>query len=186
MPEYSVPKRLVPEIPFPSYSYVPGEAPHPTRDRDGHSYEEEAEDITLVPAPDPENWQKSKLYLYGIDLFNYGYYWETHEAWEDLWHALGRTGTTANFLKGIIHLAAAGIKAKQGQTGSMQKHARRAAGLLNEIRLKRPKEQPFYMGLDLNELVEWSEGVAENSAAAIKETPTTVDGGVFCFLLEPE
>jgi hypothetical protein len=29
------------------------------------------------------------LYLCGIDLFNYGYYWE-HEIWESLWHACGR------------------------------------------------------------------------------------------------
>ncbi|TGQ49534.1 DUF309 domain-containing protein, partial [Mesorhizobium sp. M1C.F.Ca.ET.210.01.1.1] len=27
------------------------------------------------------------MFRWGIDLFNHGYYWEAHEAWEPLWHA---------------------------------------------------------------------------------------------------
>jgi hypothetical protein len=179
------PPRYIPELPFPSYSYVPGEGPHPTRDPEGHSYEEETEDIALVPAPDPDDWQKSKLYLFGIDLFNHGYYWETHEAWEDLWHATGRQGKTGNFLKAIIHLAAAGIKAKQGQTNGMHKHAQRASMLLNELRLKLPEENRHYMGLNLDDLVRWSEGVAYGGEY-LKENPTQVEGGVYTFYLLPE
>jgi len=30
-------------------------------------------------------------WLYAVDLFNGGWYWEAHEAWEGFWHALGRT-----------------------------------------------------------------------------------------------
>jgi uncharacterized protein len=177
------PKRYAPDMNFPSYSYVPGEAPHPTRDEEGHSFDED--DIMLVPAPDPDQWQKSKLYLYGIDLFNYGYYWETHEAWEDLWHALGRIGKTANFLKAIIHLAAAGLKAKNGKVSSMQKHARRTATLLSEIRLQLPKEQERFMGLELDELIGWAEGVAENGDV-IKVNPEAIDDAVFTFILQPK
>ncbi|MET2831203.1 DUF309 domain-containing protein [Mesorhizobium shangrilense] len=29
----------------------------------------------------------SNAFRWGSDLFNHGYYWEAHEAWEPLWHA---------------------------------------------------------------------------------------------------
>jgi hypothetical protein len=55
-----------------------------------------------------------RAYLRGIDLFNFGYWWESHEAWEGLWRACGRRGPAADFLKGLIKLAAAGVKASTG------------------------------------------------------------------------
>ena len=48
------------------------------------------------------------------DLLNHGFYWEAHEAWETLWHAAGRKGEIADFLKGLIKLAAAAVKAREG------------------------------------------------------------------------
>lgn len=185
MTEEKVPKRYVPEIPFPSYSFVPGNAPHPTRDPEGHSFEEEKEDIALVPAPDPDNWRQSKLYLYGIDLFNHGYYWETHEAWEDLWHALGRIGDTANFLKAMIHLAAAGLKAKNGQWDAMRKHAHRTTMLLTDIKLNLKKSHPNYMGLPVGQLIQWAQTIAEKGDLVIPDAEET-DGPVFEFYLKPE
>ncbi len=73
------PPRLVSDRELPAYAYVPGESPHPTRDRDGHSFGSEPD--TPEP-PDPEDWRSCPDYLYGIDLFNHGFYWEAHEAWE--------------------------------------------------------------------------------------------------------
>jgi predicted metal-dependent hydrolase len=67
-------------------------------------------------------------------LFNAGYYWEAHEAWEGLWHAHGRLGPTANVLKGLIKLAAAGVKVRQGQPHGIITHARRAASLFEAAR----------------------------------------------------
>ena len=46
--------------------------------------------------------------LYGIDLFNHGFYWEAHEAWEGLWIACARRGPTATYLQAFITAAAAG------------------------------------------------------------------------------
>ena len=54
--------------------------------------------------PDPAMWRECREYLRGIDLFNYGYYWEAHEVWECLWHACGRQGPTSEFLKALIRL----------------------------------------------------------------------------------
>src|SRR5712692_7985241 len=99
--------RLVPEKPLPPYAYVPGRSPHPLSDPQGHSFGTKPE---RLDPPDPHYWHVCRPYLYGIDLFNHGYYWEAHEVWEGLWHACGRTGRTAAFLKGLIKLAAAGVK----------------------------------------------------------------------------
>ena len=54
------------------------------------------------------------------------YYWESHEAWESIWHAFGATGRQANFVKGLIKLAAAGVKAREGRAVGVKRHAGRA------------------------------------------------------------
>jgi Domain of unknown function (DUF309) len=54
---------------------------------------------------------RSREYLHGIDLFNHGFYWGAHEAWEGLWVACGRRGPTATYLQ-ALNLAAAGFKAR--------------------------------------------------------------------------
>ena len=70
-------------------------------------------------------------FRFGVDLFNHGYYWEAHEVWEGLWHACGRKGTLADFLKGLIRLAAAGVKAREGNPTGVIRHARRAEELFS-------------------------------------------------------
>ncbi len=74
--------RFLPERAFPPYTYVPGQAPHPIRDPAGHMHGVEPEPAELHV----EDWWNCTEYLWGIDLFNHGYYWEAHEVWEGLWH----------------------------------------------------------------------------------------------------
>jgi hypothetical protein len=121
--------RLVPNIPLPPYAYVPGRYPHPTSDPAGHSYGVEPDVPKRV---EPENWRACRPYLLGIDLFNAGFYWESHVAWESLWLACGRKGVVADFLKGLIKLAAAGVKALEGVPEGVQSHSRRAAELFRQ------------------------------------------------------
>lgn len=129
--------RYLPSHPFPAYAYVPGQQPHPIRDPRGHSYgAAEPEAIALAPA----DWARSTAFLYGIDLFNHGYYWEAHEAWEGLWRAAPDPEATA-MLHGLIKLAAAGVKARSGNLRGVARHAAGAAELF------RPLERPLY-GLD--------------------------------------
>ncbi len=138
------PPRLAPEFPLPPYSYVTGKFPHPTRDPAGHSFGH----VPPEPAPlDPNNWQNSREYLFGCDLFNHGYYWEAHEVWEGLWKACGRRGTTADFLKCLIKLAAAGVKHREGRSEGVRRHAARAAELLESVR------QDAYAGFDVRTLL---------------------------------
>jgi hypothetical protein len=123
--------RLVPDEPFPSYAYIPGRFPHPTSDPAGHSHGIEP----AVPEKlEPEKWRACRPYLYGIDLFNAGFYWESHVAWESLWLACGRTGVVAEFLKGLIKLAAAGVKALEGKSQGVHSHSGRAAELFRRVK----------------------------------------------------
>ncbi|MER9007639.1 DUF309 domain-containing protein [Mesorhizobium sp. M0862] len=35
------------------------------------------------------------MFRWGIDLFNHGYYWEAHEAWEPLWQTANQALSSA-------------------------------------------------------------------------------------------
>lgn len=103
--------------------------PHPIREPDGHSYGE-TDDAPM----DAQNVEKVKTaHHWAVDLFNFGYYWEAHEAWEVIWHAFGRHGTEADFVKALIKLAAAGVKAREGNAAGVQRHARRAGELFRSV-----------------------------------------------------
>jgi hypothetical protein len=89
---------------------------------------------TATPAAlDPARWEESAAYRYGVDLFNHGFYWEAHEAWESLWHAAGRSGPVAIWLKSLIKLAAAAVKVREGNSAGAQRHALRCMQLLQEL-----------------------------------------------------
>src|SRR5688572_10073401 len=96
--------------PFPPYSYVPGFNPHPVSDPGGHMHGRQP--LAVEPL-DPINCGASEPYRYAIDLFNHGYYWESHEAWEVLWHAAGRRGPVAIWLKALVKLAAGAVKLRE-------------------------------------------------------------------------
>lgn len=98
-------------LPFPPYRYVPGRSPHPTRDPKGHSHGRP--DPTL-DSFEPEHWQRCEVYLYGIDLFNHGYWWEAHEALELVWKTQGRQTPSGLYLQGLIQLGVALLKKHQG------------------------------------------------------------------------
>src|SRR5690606_13320988 len=80
--------------PLPPYAYTPGRFPHPVRDPQGHSFGRPPPSVSPTELAD---WRTSRVYRVGVDLFNHGYYWEAHEAWEALWNALGRRGVEADF-----------------------------------------------------------------------------------------
>ena len=72
-------------------------------------------------------------WLYALDLFNEGFYWESHEAWEAFWHALGRPNPEAKFVQGLIHLAAACVKIREGRPEGARRHTQRARTLLGDL-----------------------------------------------------
>ena len=147
------PPRLVPDRALPPYAYIPGRTPHPTRDPDGHSYGAVRESPDL---PDPDDWRSCHDYLYGIDLFNHGFYWEAHEAWEGLWVACGRQGSTATYLQALINLAAAGFKARWGSARGMRANAKTAIRLFESVARHLGSHGTQYMGLDICALADYA------------------------------
>lgn len=73
------------------------------------------------------------MFCFGLDCFNHKFYWEAHEVWEAVWHASGRSGPVADCVRGLIRLAAAGVKRAQGQPGGVTKHATGALALFEGL-----------------------------------------------------
>ena len=105
---------------LPPYTYVPGYAPHPVSAPDGH----------MQQTRPPDTWSQQDHLLWGKRLFEHGYYWEAHEAWEYLWLELGRTSEDALTVKGLIKLSASAVKCREGNATGAIRHASRAAELL--------------------------------------------------------
>ncbi len=128
--------------PFPRYRFVPGLSPHPRRDPLGHSW---GLPEPRVQALDAEAWAACGTYLRGVDLFNFAYWWESHEAFEALWRGARAGSATAELLQAIIQLAAAEIKRFSGMP--------RPAQALGERALVRLAKVPSpYLGLDVRAL----------------------------------
>lgn len=94
---------------LPPYRYVPGLQPHPLRDPGGHSFNPQAA-LARHPRWEPNDWPQLEPWLYGIDLFNAFYFWEAHEAWEELWASAERGSAPFLLLQGLIQIAAALLK----------------------------------------------------------------------------
>jgi predicted metal-dependent hydrolase len=143
---------------FPDYAFIPGKYPHPRSHPEGHSYNSEEEIVEFMNEYD---WKDSQSYLYGIDLFNNGYYWEAHEAWESVWKANGKEGTTADFIKALIKLTAASVKILQQQPSGIRDHSLSAKKIFSNIREISKKN--IYAGLSLDELISFSQYLFDNA-----------------------
>lgn len=82
--------------PLPTTSYLPGVSPRGDR------------------PPERSEPTADEGFAYGVDLFNHGFPWEAHEVWEGLWRPLPRDTSECALLQGLIHLAAACVKARSG------------------------------------------------------------------------
>ena len=136
-------------------AYIPG-GPYP---RPGESPRQAQDSPGLA-----EGWKESAAYLVGFELFNAGYYWEAHEIWEMLWNHEGRTGPISDLLRGLIKLAAAGVKVRQNQKHGVVTHGTRAAVCFDAARAV--KGSPI-LGMDLVRLSQIAASIANGP-------PTTV------------
>ena len=134
------------------------------RDTKGHSYGVELPKVSLSHE---KEWRECEPYLWGIDLFNSGYYWEAHESWEAVWHATGRSGAMADFCKALIKFAAAGVKAREGRANGVKRHAQRAKQLLESVATQIGSGQQRFMGLSLPTLVQCAEELINNPSAVV-------------------
>ena len=132
-----------------------GEGAETTEDRQWAN----APDISPPPHP-PLIWADLPThpeFQWAVQLFNAGYYWESHEAWESLWHAAGRTGALADFLKGLIKLAAAGVKLREHNWVGVERHSRRAQELFRQIEREPSPADGESVWQSLPELIEMAD-----------------------------
>lgn len=120
-----------------------------------------------MPPIAPDRWQESETYQEANRLFDAGFYWEAHEAWERLWHASHRTGPVAKMLKGLIKLAAAGVKIRELRPAGAATHAGRAQSVFQELF---HEVGPNFLGQDLGDLIVFAERTKISPALLSHET----------------
>ena len=131
-------------ISFPDRKYIPGQGIHPKKHPNGSHIPDLPAEMKLF---DADTWRISQRYLYGIDLFNFGYWWEAHEVLEELWIQTGRSTLTAKFIQGIIQISAALLKNSQ----IVQQRSSQLAGKgLSKLRL----QSGIFLGLNVEEFAE--------------------------------
>ena len=124
------------------------------RHPEGHSHG------LAAPSPGPEvgrlteTWTECASYLLGVDLFNRAYFWEAHEAWEEVWNAVGHTTSPGRLLQGMIQVSAALLKRHLGVPRGASGNFRKAGVNLEAVELECG---PVLLGLDIPE---WRSRVA--------------------------
>ncbi|MDX2478915.1 MAG: DUF309 domain-containing protein [Desulfuromusa sp.] len=129
--------------PMPEYRHLPFQNAHPFLDEDGHSYGEK-----LLP-PDSftaDDWQHCEAYLYSIDLFNHGFWWEAHERLKFVSIGAGRESKTGQFVQGLIQISAALLKHFMGEDEGAVTLAELGSGNLQRV-------EGVYLGVDVATLI---------------------------------
>ena len=168
------PQRYAPALAFPPYAFLPGRDPHPTRDPAGHSHGHEPAPAVYLEA---SAWRDNAEYLYGVDLYNHGFLWEAHEAWESLWHAAKHDELQAEFLQGLIQCAAASLKVRMAQPRGLTKLSELALARLERVaRAARSSRADGgrYMGLALDDFLARFRTFAASEPRSIDERPPLV------------
>ena len=105
---------------------------------------EEAHDVELLP---PQLWRQNEDYLYGVDLYNFAYWWEAHEAWEGLWHEA--EDTYRLFLQGLIQVSASLIKYHMRMLRPLRTLSTAGRDKLRQVVVECEDADGNYMGIDL-------------------------------------
>jgi predicted metal-dependent hydrolase len=170
--------RWLPQKRLPPYAYLPGKNPHPVRDPAGHSYH-----VRPIPVAAAASLS-SDAFLWGLDLFNHGYYWEAHEAWEGLWQVADRDSPLRMLFKGLILLSAAGVKIRERKHAAAQRHAKRAAALLRQLMKVPDRTFERALGMSPGTLAEYAEA-ATRIPDDLQATAPGQPKPVFDFVLGP-
>ena len=137
-----------PQRKLPAYRFTPGLNHHPRGQVGGHAYGQ-VEEIPVYVSP--QNWKKNEFYLHGIDLYHRGYLWESHEAWEALWHLTEKDNGEGQFLQGLIQNSAALLKAHLQQWSGARHLSQESFRRLQWAQKKLFKN--VWMGLDLGKFI---------------------------------
>ena len=92
-------------------------------------------------------WRQNEDYLYGVDLYNFAYWWEAHEAWEGLW--LEAEDTYRLFLQGLIQVSASLIKYHMRMLRPLRTLSIAGRDKLRQVVIECDDASGNYMGLNL-------------------------------------
>jgi uncharacterized protein len=151
------PPRYAPHLPLPARPHSPGmrrpagESRAPARPR------------AAVEPFDESRWRECERYLHGVDLFNAGFYWEAHEAWEAAWMTCGRRSAEWTFLKGLIKLTA-GLWKERSQAGGGSRLLRSACEHFDRVRIE--TGSAWFAGLELEALASIAGGAPGGAIAS--------------------
>jgi uncharacterized protein len=114
-PPFPVTTRYCPEQDLPTSSFLPGLGqPRPDeRENSGGPWT-------------AENWQEIQPWLFGVDLYNAGFFWEAHEAWEAVWKSWPKDSSEGLVVRGCIQAAAALLKIRLNCPGGVKKLSERS------------------------------------------------------------
>ena len=99
---------------MPTYRYVPGRHPHPSKHPKGHYNETPPVALEVSVS----NWATQEGWKRGLDLFDHRFYWECHEQLEAIWHRLESNDPHRSFVQGLIQAAAYRLKWHMGHDKS--------------------------------------------------------------------
>ncbi len=136
---------------FPPYRFEPGK-----NQKHGHFIESLKNE-----QDDPKRYFASKTYLYGLDLFNHGYFWEAHEAFELCWNRWRSHKNEFKFIQGLIQLSAAYLKINLNEINGAQTLLAHSINHFQEL-AKNQNPQTNCCGMDLKSLIEKCESLVQN------------------------
>lgn len=129
------------DVPMPATHHRPGSGSKP-----------DLSPLEAVKALVPErteaaNWRANQPYLYGIALFEAGFYWEAHEVWEPVWLNAAPNSADRHLLQALIQYANAALKRDMGRERAAQRLFAETARHLS--RVPQPSAGGPFMGVDL-------------------------------------
>lgn len=122
---------------FPAYRHVPGENLE-IQGRFGHSEE------SITDLPRPESWRDNTDYLFGVDLFNYAFWYEAHAVWNPVWHRA--EGDYRLFVNGLAIIADAMLLHHMRDLRGLRDQFVLGAGKLTAVL---NQEGDLYMGVNI-------------------------------------
>ena len=91
-------------VELPAQTYIPGQTPRPAEDAFDHLKG------GLPPNSDGETLACSDAWTAGLEFYEAGYFWESHEVLEAVWMAASDGSDEKLFVQAVIQLANARLK----------------------------------------------------------------------------
>jgi hypothetical protein len=158
------------DLRFPDHAFIPGRMPHPRRQAENAGTERPCDDRA-----DPLDAPSSRVDALrrGLDLFNHGYFWEAHEAWEGPWQAMQRESGEALHLQALIRLAAAALKLVMEEPRGVAAHAAWCRATF--ARLERSQPAVFAGGPSSRDLLALCERLLAKREALLEGPPERLE-----------